>query len=505
MSKWLVTVAVMTGTFMAVMDVTVVNVALPHMMGSFAQGKSAITWVATSYSIAEIIMATMAGWLSTLIGRKRLYLVSHVVFIFGSVLCGTAHSFETMLLYRTLQGIGGGALIPVSQAVLRESFPEEEQGMAMAVYGMGVVLAPGLGAIIGGYLIEFMGWPWIFYINVPVGLAGIVMVAMFIHDPHYLRRGVRRIDWLGIVLLTVGLTGMQLVLERGQEKNWFDSKLIIVGTIVTLSALIFFVFWELHNEHPIVNIRIMKNMPLSVGALLGGLFGVGLFGSTYILPQVTQELMGYPALESGLVLLPRAIALLCVMPIAGALYSRVSPRWLVAGGLGLVVLSFVSLSNLTLAYGVWDFVPPLLLMGAGMPFVFVTLSTVSLSTIQRESMTEATSIITLSRRVGGNIGYAWSATILARREQFHHAVLSEHVSESNPVYQAYRHQAESLFHAAGYVGNQATVMTHALVSRVTDIQSLILSYQDVARVFAVMFVFALPLILLMPGRRKAVS
>jgi MFS transporter, DHA2 family, multidrug resistance protein len=229
-NKWLVAGTVLFGSFMAVMDISVVNVALPHMMGNFSEDMSSITWVATSYSIAEIIMVTMAGWLSTLMGRKRLYLFSFGLFTLGSILCGTAVNFHQMLFYRILQGIGGGALIPVSQAILRETFPPEEQGMAMAVYGMGVVLAPAMGPILGGWLTDRYGWPWIFYINVPVSVVGMLMVGAFVKDPAYLRRGVNKIDWLGIFLLAVALTTMQIVLERGQSQNWFDSRMIIIGT-----------------------------------------------------------------------------------------------------------------------------------------------------------------------------------------------------------------------------------------------------------------------------------
>src|ERR671922_711833 len=222
--KWLITAAVMMGTFLAVMDVSVVNVSLPHMMGNFGETLSAITWVATSYSIAEMIMITMAGWWSTLFGRKRLYLASLVLFTLGSMLAGTAQTFPQMLLYRTLQGLAGGILTPVSQAILRETFPRQQQAMAMSIFGMGVVLAPALGPILGGWLTDNYGWPWIFYINVPVSIVGMFMVSAVVEDPPYLRRGIARVDWAGIALLSGGLTGMQIVLERGQEHNWFASR-----------------------------------------------------------------------------------------------------------------------------------------------------------------------------------------------------------------------------------------------------------------------------------------
>src|SRR5712692_2225935 len=258
--KWLVTFAVMSGSFLAVMDVSVVNVSMAHMMGNFGQTLSAITWVATSYSIAEMLMVTMAGWWSALVGRKRLYLASFVLFTLGSMLAGTAHTFTQMLCYRVIQGIGGGSFIPLSQAILRETYPPEEQGMAMAIFGMGVVLAPAMGPIVGGWLTDNYGWPWVFYINIPVSIVGILMVSAFVEDPPYLHRGITRVDWVGIALLTFGLIGMQVVLERGNENNWFHSSWITAGAVITFMALTTLVFWELRVREPIINFRVLRNI-----------------------------------------------------------------------------------------------------------------------------------------------------------------------------------------------------------------------------------------------------
>src|SRR5215813_9802552 len=250
--QWLVTVAVMSGTFLAVMDISVVNVSMPHMMGNFGQTLSTITWVATSYSIAEMLMITMASWWSALLRRKRLYLVSLVLFTLGSMLAGTAQTFTHMLCYRILQGIGDSSLIPISQTILRETYPPEEQGMAMAIFGMGVVLAPAMGPILGGWLTDNYGWPWVFYINIPVSLVALVLVSACVEDPPYLRRGITHVDWVGIGLLTLGLTGMQVVLERGQEHNWFQSRWITAGAIGTVMVLTTLVCWELRTREPII-------------------------------------------------------------------------------------------------------------------------------------------------------------------------------------------------------------------------------------------------------------
>lgn len=497
-NKWLVAITVSFGAFMAVMDISVVNVALPHMMGSFGQDLSSITWVATSYSIAEVIMATLAGWLSTLIGRKRLYMLSFVVFTLGSILCGTAHTFAQMLVYRTLQGIGGGTLIPISQAILRESFPREQQGLAMALYGMGVVLAPASGPILGGWLTDSWGWPWIFYINVPVSILGTIMVGLFVHDPSYLRRGVRRIDWGGILLLALTLTSMQVVLERGQEKNWFDSDLVTFGALACVVCAATLVWWELRVPEPVVAFRLLKNMPLTIGSAMGGVFGVGLIGTTFILPQFTQELLGYPAFEAGLILGPRAMAVMVWMPIAGALYRRVDPRLLVGLGIVMFITSYLQLSRITLETGSRQLVPMLLIMGTGMPFMFVTLSTISLSSIPRQDMTEASSIYTLTRTVGGNIGYALVATLVARWRQVHRAYLTVHVSPTDPSALAFQDHVAHTLTAHGLAPTAVPLATQAITERVVERHATMLAYNDVSVVFALMFVALLPLVLLLP-------
>jgi MFS transporter, DHA2 family, multidrug resistance protein len=498
--KWLIAIVVMFGTFLAVMDVSVVNVAMPYMMGTFGVTLSAITWVATSYSIAEIILATMAGWLTTLMGRKRLYVTSFAVFTIGSMLAGTARTFWAMLLFRTIQGIGGGSLIPISQAILRESFPPDEQGLAMSIYGMGVVLAPGAGVILGGWLTDHYGWPWIFFINVPVAIVGILMVTTFLADPHYLRRGVRRVDWFGILFLGITITGMQIVLERGQEANWFDSPWIVAGTVVTVAALVVLIVWEFRVHEPVVDLRLLRNVPLSVGSGMGLIFGITLFGTTFLLPALLQQLMGYPALQTGIVLLPRAAALLVMMPVAGWLYNRVDPRVLIAGGGLLIYLSYQQLARLSTDVATANLLPILMLMGLGMPFMFVTLSTVALSTVPRHDMTSASGLYTLTRRIGGNLGYAFLATVVANRSQFHHARLVSAMDPYSGAYAAFHAAVTSRLSQAGMPS--PSVAATAIASRLLNQQSAMLAYNDASWLLGVLFLVAFPLIFLLPSHRR---
>ncbi len=429
--KWLIAASVMLGTFLSVMDATVVNVAMPHMMGSFGEDLLTITWVSTSYSIAEIIMVTMAAWWTALLGRKQLFLLSMGLFIFGSILAGTATTLHQMIFYRVIQGIGGGSLMPCSQAIARETFPPAEQGMAMAIYSMGVVLAPALGPVVGGWLVDKYGWQWVFYINVPFCIVGMLMVSAFVHDPPYLKRGVQRIDWTGIILLSVGLTAAQIVLERGEEVDWFASNWIVIGTLLAVFGLIFLIVWELMRAEPIIDFRLFKNRLLSVGCAIGSATGFALFGSSFLLPQFTENLLNYPAYQAGMVLMPRALAMFLVMPIVGRLYNHVSPRILVGFGIVLLMYGYWRLAHFNLYVGFWSFTPILVMTGLGMGIAMVTLSTVSLSTVPRPQMTGASGLNTLTRREAGNVAYALLATILARRTQFHRAMLVDNVTSLN--------------------------------------------------------------------------
>ena len=503
--RWIIAFTVMFGAFMAVMDTSVVNVSMPHMMGSFGADLSSITWVATSYSIAEIIMVTMSGWWSALVGRKTLYLASFALFTVGSILCGTATTFTQMIVYRIIQGIGGGALIPVSQAILRETFPPAQQGMAMALYGMGVVLAPALGPICGGWLTDVLGWPWIFYINVPVCIIGMALTMKFVHDPPYLRRGVQSVDWLGIFLLSVALTGMQIVLERGQGENWFESDMILAGTVATLLAFLALIYWELRCPDPVVNLRVLKDRNLTLGSTMGLIFGVSLFGTTFILPQFTQELLGYPAFQAGLALAPRAVTLLLFMPVAGWLYQRVGARALVLAGIVIIVWSYYDLMQLNIQAGFLNLIPPLLIMGVGMPFMFVPLSTVSLCTVARSDVTDASSIYTLARRVGGNIGYALVATLLDRGIRVHRGYLAEHISDLSQNTQDYQATLVQLLHNLGVDAVSASKLALGMLEKLLMRQATMLAYNDISFIFGCLFFLLVPMVAFLPSKARILA
>ncbi len=496
--KWMVGVSVMIGAFMGVMDVSVVNVALPHMMGSFGQNLSAITWVATAYSIAAVIMLTMAGWWSTLVGRKNFYLASFVIFTAGSILAGMSHTFAQMIACRILQGMGGGSLVPLAQAILRETFSKKEQGMAMALFTMGVVVAPAIGPVLGGWLTDHYGWAWIFYINIPVSLVGMLMVGTFVQDPPYLRRGIKKIDTIGIFLLTVGLTGLQVFLERGQQEGWFESSWILWTAVITGTSLLALFIWEMSVAEPVVNFRVFKNTQFRMGAVVVLVFGVALYGTTFILPQFTQRLLNYPAYQAGLVLMPRAVALMCVLPLVGKLYNHVDPRRLMLFGIAVVCVSYFQLAHLATTAAQGNIVPILLLMGTGMPFVFVSLSTVSLSTVEKEHMTSASGLFNLFQQVGGNIGYAVMATLLDRNTQIHHAYLGEHVSQFDFNFVGFYHKTVEFMGHHGLAPGAARDATMALVNRLVTQQAEMMAYNDISLFLMVMFLLCVPLVLMIP-------
>jgi len=349
-------------------------------------------------------------------------------------------------------------------------------------------------------LTDSYGWPSIFYINIPVGIAGITMVSMFLEDPHYLRRGVRRIDWTGIALLSVGLTGLQVVLERGQEYNWFESAWIVAGAVATTFSLMLLVWWELRVTEPVVNLRLLRNAALGGGSAIGLLFGVALYGSTFLLPAMLQTLLGYDAFHAGITLLPRAATIFLMMPLVGWLYNYLDARLLISLGVGLIFWAFSDLAHLSTAVSFDYLLPILVVMGLGMPFQFVTLTTVSISTVRRESMTDASSLYTLSRRVGGNIGYALMATVVERRTQFHRAQLVAHLTATNQLFTAASAGLASLLEQRGTASTFGPITATAVLDELLNQQAGMMAYNDAAWFVGLMFLAGLPLVLLLPGR-----
>jgi MFS transporter, DHA2 family, multidrug resistance protein len=501
--KWLIAVTVMTGTIMAAMDMSIVNVALPHIRATMGASVEEISWVATGYILSSVIIMPIVAMLSSLFGRKRFLNLSVVLFTGASMLCGLAWDLNSLILFRIIQGIGGGALIPTAMAVLRETFPAEEQAKAMGVYGFGVMLGPAIAPTLGGWLTDNYSWPWVFFINVPIGIANILLVLRYIKDPPFLIREKGKMDLAGLLFMAGGLGALQILLEKGNPENWFASNFIIYLAVISGLGFLFFIWRELTTEKPAVNLRILKDLNFSSGTFLGGLLGMGLMGGLFALPLFLQQLLDYPALDSGLALLPRSLAMLMAMPIGGRLYNRTGPRILIGGGLFLTGVSFYQFSRLSLDVGYWDIFAPQFLQGIGFGFVFVSLSTASLSTIEKPLLTAASGLYTVVRQVFGSIGIAVTATLLTRGENWYMAVLSEKINPYRDIASITLQKISAYFYSRGLDQVAADNSAVKLIGGIVRQQASMLSFNHVYFLIAVLFFISIPLIFLIKDNRLA--
>lgn len=488
-NPWLTAIAVMAATFMVVLDTTVVNVSLPYIAGSLSATVNESTWALTSYVAANAIILPMTGWLASMVGRKRLLIGSVVGFTVASALCGLAPTLPLLILFRVIQGATGGVMQPMSQAVLLEAFAPAERGKAMGFWGLGIVVAPILGPVLGGWLTDNYSWRWVFYINIPIGVLSVVLIRMFVHDPAYIKRAAgATIDYLGIGLMTVGIGCLQIMLDKGQEDDWFQSTLITTMAVLAIGGLIAFVVRELNTEHPIVDLHIFKDRTYAVGATLMTVVGFVLFGSLVLLPVMMQTLLGYPPIQAGIALAPRGMGSLIAMPLVGLITQRVDSRKLVALGLLLGGVTLIWLGDLNLTAGYWDFFWPQFLQGAALGLLFVPLTTVTMGAIPREQMGNAASIFNLVRNIGAGIGIASVTTMLTRDRATHAAALSEHITMYDPRIRATVGAIPDLHAVAGLQG---------MVMR----QAALMSFIDSFRLLGWVFLALLPLVFLM--RRQA--
>jgi DHA2 family multidrug resistance protein len=428
-SPWLIAVAVMAATFMEILDTSVANVALPHIAGNLSASTEESTWVLTSYLVSNAIVLPVTGWLGLFFGRKRMLIMCIIVFTAASVLCGMAPNLPVLIVARIVQGIGGGALIPVSQALLLESFPPEKRGVAMATFAMGVVVAPILGPTLGGWITDNYSWRWIFYINLPVGVFAALMTQAVVEDPPYIKEAkIHRIDFLGFSLLAVWLGTFQVVLDKGQQEDWFASAWIRWFVILSVLSFVGFIIRELCTEHPIVELRIFRNRNYAAGILMITTLGAVLYGTTAALPIFLQTLMGYPALKSGLALSPRGIGAFITTWIVGRLVGRVKNRVLITIGFCLLAVSSFWLGHINLEIAMWNIILPSMLNGVAISFIFVPLTTSTMGHLRQEQMGNATGLFNLMRNLGGSFGIALVSTWLVRRAQVHQAIMVAHLT-----------------------------------------------------------------------------
>ena len=501
-NPWLISVAVMLGTFMEVLDTTVVNVSLPHIAGNLSATVDEATWVLTSYLVANAIVLPLTGWLSNHFGRKRVLMTSITGFTLASVLCGMAPNLPFLIIFRVLQGACGGGLQPLSQAIMLEAFPPEERGKAMAFWGLGIVVAPMLGPVLGGWITDSYSWRWLFYVNIPVGIAAVTMALLFIHDPPYIKRGAGGVDYWGIGYLALGIGALQIMLDKGQEEDWFGSHFILTLGILCVVGLVFFVVRELLTGHPVVDLKIFKNRTYATGVFLMTVLGFVLYGSTVLLPLWLQTLMGYSALEAGMAMLPRGLGSFLFMPIVGILMGKIEARKLLAAGLIIASFSIYQLSKLNLNAGYWDIFWPQLLQGTSMGLLFVPLTTITNGLIPKEQMGNATSLFNLMRNIGASIGIASVTTISARHAQAHINDLAANVNIYNPASQSMMASMKQAFMSRGMDATTAAQQANAGLFGLVQQQASMISYADVFFLLSIMFAACLPLILLMKKAPK---
>jgi MFS transporter, DHA2 family, multidrug resistance protein len=505
-NKWLIAVAVTFGTLMGTIDTSIVNVALPHLRGTLSASVEEITWVSTGYIVAAVIIMPLTAWLGTRFGRKRVYLSGLALFLVGSFFCGTARTLPTLVFFRILQGLGAGSLQPTEQAILRETFPPKEQGMAMGLYGFAIMLGPAIGPTLGGYIVDNYSWPWIFYINIPVGLLGLVMVWRIVHDPPYLERAKGSVDWWGLALLVIGLGALQTLLEQGEQYNWFESRLNVVYLGIAIASLTMFIVWELTVEQPAVNLRVLKNRSLATGTAIGAVLGAVLFSTLFLLPIYMQEFLGYNAMQTGLALMPRSLVMLVTIPIVGAIYNRTSPRVVITLGLALGAFTCFQMSRFTLTTSHEEILWPQMIQGVALACIFIPLSTVALATIERKRMGDATGLNNLVRQLGGSFGVAIFAALLDRYTTEARQGLIAHVAVGDSAVMGRLAMMKGMFVRSGVDAAAATQRAFAMLDGQVGLQASMLGFDRAFFVAGLLFCASIPLVILLDdGRKKAAA
>ncbi|HXJ77537.1 MAG TPA: DHA2 family efflux MFS transporter permease subunit [Candidatus Methylomirabilis sp.] len=491
-NPWLIALSVMLGTFMEVLDSTVVTVSLPHVAGSLSSTPEEATWVLTSYLLSNAIVLPLTGWLGTRFGRKRVLMTCMVVFTAASALCGAAGSLSVLVIARVLQGVGGGALQPMAQAILMESFPPARRGVAMAAFSMGVIVAPILGPTIGGWVTDNYSWRWVFYINLPIGLLAMALVNLFVEDPPYLQaQRSSRIDYIGFGLMVVGLSALQIMLDRGQEADWFATAWVRWFAAISIALLVAFVIREVLIDDPIVDLRILGERNFAVGFSLSAVLGVCLYGTSSMLPLFLQTLLGYPAVDSGLAVSPRGIGAMVSAFVVGRLITIIEPRLMVAIGLALLGASGYMFAGLTLQISKGTVVWATVLNGMSTGMIFVPLSLMTMGRLRNEQMGNAAGLYTLMRNLGGSVGIAVATTLLARSAQAHQAVLASHLTPYDPAYEQAR---QALQRYLTTLTDPATASRQALgmIYNVLVQQATLLAFLDVFRFISFLALACVP-------------
>ena len=501
-NPWVVTCSVMLATFMEILDTTVVNVSIPHIAGNLSATIEEGTWVVTSYLVSNAIILPMSGWLASYVGRKKLLMICVAGFTLTSLFCGLATSLSALIFFRILQGLTGGGLQPLAQAILLETFPQQMHGQAMAAFGIGILLAPILGPTLGGWITDNYSWRWIFYLNLPVGVLSLFMMSRFVFDPPYIKRTQGRIDLWGIGFLALGVGALQVVLDTGQRKDWFSSHYIRFFATLCVVGLVSLVVRELSTRKPVVDLRALADRSFSAGVFLISMLGFVLYSSLVLLPIYLQTLLGYPAYNAGLALSPRGIGSLATTPLAGYLTGKTDARRLLAFGLVLGSLTMFDLSRLNLNAGYMDILWPQVFQGVALSFLFIPLMALSMSRISKKKMGNATSLFNLMRNIGGSCGIAIMTTFLSRRTQVHQNRLVANITAGDLKTQETLQQMQAWFQAHGADSYAAARKGLAAIYGMVQRQAAMLSFVEAFWVMGVIFLLMLPFIVLLRNAQE---
>src|SRR6201997_480228 len=499
-NPWIIALTVTLATFMEVFDTSIANVALPHIAGSLSAGQDESTWVLTSYLVSNAIVLPLSGWLSSIMGRKRFYMSCVALFTISSALCGFSLNLPMLIVFRILQGIGGGGLQPSEQAILADTFPPAKRGMAFAVYGMAVVTAPAIGPTLGGWITDNFTWRWIFFINIPVGIISILLTSRLIQDPPYFKRrklSETRIDYIGLGFVALGLGTLQVVLDKGQRDDWFESHFIVALSIISAVSLLFVIFWEWRHKDPIIDLHLFRDRTFGVSNLLMFMLGFALLGSTLLLPLFSQTLLGYTAQEAGLALMPGGFMIILLLPLVGFLLSRYTPRWLLLFGLVVLSLSLFHMTSFDLQVDFRTLATARVIQAVGMAFLFVPINTAAYAFLPRDKNNAASGLMNLARNIGGSVGISVVTTMLDRRGQTHLNDLSWNLSASNPAFQNMMQGATRAMQAHGASQAGATQQAYALIQATVQRQATMLSYIDCFWFLGVAIMLMIPAVFLM--------
>ena len=501
--KWIITITVILAALLELIDTTVVNVSLTNIMGNLGATLEDVAWVITAYAVANVIIIPMTGWFSAMFGRRNYFVFSIILFTTASFFCGHATSIWELVIFRFIQGVGGGGLLTTSQAILLETFPKEEMGMANALFGMGVVIGPTIGPTLGGFITDHFNWPWIFYINIPLGAIAAFLAMTYIRESVH-KREINGIDWWGIIFLIIGIGSLQVVLERGESEDWFSTGYIVVLAITAVLGLVAFIWRELTAEHPIVDLRVLKNRSLALGTVFTFILGFGLFASVFIFPIFCQNLLGFTAQQTGLILLPGSLCTALLMPFIGTLLKKgFPPQWMAAGGFAGFFIFSVMMSGSTMASGTGDFFWPLVVRGVGMSFLFVPLTTMALSGLHPKDIAQGAGLNNMMRQLGGSFGVAIMTTFVTQRTAFHRGNLIDHINIYNPASVDRLAMYTKNFLSKGFSLQQAQGMANVAINGVVVRQSMLMAYMDSFLIVGAFFVVCIPVVVIFQRKRQS--